>query len=34
MENTLKAERDGVVADVLAKAGGSLAVDQAILRFE
>ena len=34
MENTLKAERDGVVAEVLAKAGESLAVDQAILRFE
>jgi propionyl-CoA carboxylase alpha chain len=34
MENTLKAERDSVVAEVLAKAGESLAVDQAILRFE
>jgi propionyl-CoA carboxylase alpha chain len=34
MENILKAEQDGVVAEVLAKSGESLAVDQAILRFE
>jgi propionyl-CoA carboxylase alpha chain len=34
MENVLKAEQDGVVADVLSKAGESLAVDQAILKFE
>jgi len=34
MENSLKAERDGVVAEVLAKKGDSLTVDQAILRFE
>jgi len=34
MENTLKAERDAVVAEVLAKPGESLAVDKAILRFE
>ena len=34
MENVLKAERDGVVAKLLAEAGDSLAVDQAILEFE
>ena len=34
MQNMLKAERDCVVAEVLAKPGESLAVDQAILRFE
>jgi len=33
MENVLKAEQDGVVAELLAKAGESLAVDQAIIRF-
>jgi len=33
MENVLRAERDGVVAEVLAKPGESLAVDQAIVRF-
>jgi len=34
MENVLRAERDGKVAKVLAKAGDSLAVDQVILEFE
>jgi propionyl-CoA carboxylase alpha chain len=34
MENVLKAEQDGVVAEVLATPGESLAVDQAILRFQ
>ncbi|MBI4754935.1 MAG: acetyl-CoA carboxylase biotin carboxylase subunit [Betaproteobacteria bacterium] len=34
MENVLKAEQDVVVAEVLAKAGESLAVDQPILRFK
>lgn len=34
MENVLKAERDGVVAKVVANPGDSLAVDQAILEFE
>jgi propionyl-CoA carboxylase alpha chain len=34
MENVLRAERDGVVKEVLAGAGESLAVDQAILEFE
>ena len=34
MENVLRAERDGTVADVLAAEGDSLAVDQAILEFE
>jgi propionyl-CoA carboxylase alpha chain len=34
MQNTLVAERDGTVAEQLAKQGESLAVDQAILRFE
>ena len=33
MENVLKAERDGVVEAILAEAGASVAVDQAILRF-
>jgi len=33
MENVLRAERDGVVAEVCAKTGDSLAVGQAILRF-
>jgi len=33
MENVLKAEQDCVVAEVLAKPGESLAVDQAIVRF-
>jgi propionyl-CoA carboxylase alpha chain len=33
MENILKAELDCVVAEVLAKPGDSLAVDQPILRF-
>jgi len=30
----LTAERDGVVAELLANAGESVAVDQAIMRFE
>ena len=34
MENVLRAERDGVVAQVHAAAGDSLAVDQAILEFD
>lgn len=34
MENILSAVHDGVVAEVLAKTGESLSVDQAILRFE
>jgi propionyl-CoA carboxylase alpha chain len=34
MENTLTAAQDGVVKDVLAKKGESLAVDQAIMSFE
>ncbi len=34
MENVLRAERDNVVAKVLAKPGDSLAVDQPILEFE
>ena len=34
MENVLKAQQDGVVAELLAKPGESLAVDQAIIRFE
>lgn len=34
MENVLRAERDGVVAELLAKPGESLAVDQPILRFQ
>ncbi|WP_165250059.1 acetyl-CoA carboxylase biotin carboxylase subunit [Paludisphaera soli] len=34
MRNVLRAERDGLVAEVLANPGDSLAVDQPILRFE
>ena len=34
MENVLKAQNDGVVAELLAQPGESLAVDQAIIRFE
>jgi propionyl-CoA carboxylase alpha chain len=33
MQNVLVAERDGIVAELLASAGESVAVDQAILRF-
>jgi propionyl-CoA carboxylase alpha chain len=33
MQNIMKAENDGVVAEVLAKQGDSLTVDQPILRF-
>jgi propionyl-CoA carboxylase alpha chain len=33
MQNTLLAERDGTVAELLARQGASLAVDEAILRF-
>ena len=33
MENVLKAEQDGVVDELLAKPGESLAVDQAIIAF-
>jgi propionyl-CoA carboxylase alpha chain len=34
MENTLSAMQDGVIAEVCAKEGDSLAVDQLIIRFE
>ena len=34
MENVLVATQDGVVAEVMAKQGASLAVDEPILRFE
>ena len=34
MENTLTAAQDGVVAEICAKEGESLAVDQLIIRFE
>jgi propionyl-CoA carboxylase alpha chain len=34
MQNVLLAERDGIVAELLADAGESVAVDQAILRFD
>jgi propionyl-CoA carboxylase alpha chain len=34
MENVLRAARDGVVKAVMAEAGASLAVDQAIIEFE
>ncbi len=34
MENVLRAERDGRVAKLCAKAGDSLAVDQVILEFD
>jgi propionyl-CoA carboxylase alpha chain len=34
MENTLVAAQDGVVAEICAKVGESLAVDQLIIRFE
>jgi propionyl-CoA carboxylase alpha chain len=34
MENTLSAMQDGVVAEICAKEGDSLAVDQLIMRFE
>ncbi len=34
MENVMRAERDGVVAKVLAETGASLAVDQPIIEFE
>jgi len=33
MQNILKAENDGVVAEVMAKPGDSLAVDQPIVKF-
>jgi len=33
MENVLRAERDAVIATVLAKEGDSLAVDAVILEF-
>lgn len=34
MENTLLAEQDGIVAELLVKQGDSLSVDQLIMRFE
>jgi propionyl-CoA carboxylase alpha chain len=34
MQNILKAEHDGVVAELLARPGDSLAVDQPVLRFQ
>ena len=33
MQNILKAENDGVVAEVMAKPGDSVAVDQPIVKF-
>jgi len=34
MENILTAAQDGVVAEIVARQGESLAVDETILRFE
>jgi propionyl-CoA carboxylase alpha chain len=34
MQNVMKAERDGVVAELLARPGDSVSVDQPILRFQ
>jgi propionyl-CoA carboxylase alpha chain len=34
MENILTAAQDGVVAELLAQSGQSLAVDEPIIRFE
>jgi len=34
MENTISAAQDGVVSEICAKEGDSLAVDQLIIRFE
>ena len=34
MQNTMRAENDGVVAELLAQPGDSLSVDQPILRFQ
>jgi propionyl-CoA carboxylase alpha chain len=34
MQNVLKAQVDGVVAELLARPGDSLTVDQQIIRFE
>jgi propionyl-CoA carboxylase alpha chain len=34
MENILLAARDGTVAEILARKGESLAVDQPIVRFQ
>jgi propionyl-CoA carboxylase alpha chain len=34
MENTISAIQDGVVAEICANEGDSLAVDQLIIRFE
>ena len=34
MENTLSAAQDGIIAEICAKEGDSLAVDQLIIRFE
>ena len=34
MENTITAVKDGVIAEICAKEGDSLAVDQIIIRFE
>jgi propionyl-CoA carboxylase alpha chain len=34
MQNVIVAERDAVVAELLAREGESLAVDQPVLRFE
>jgi propionyl-CoA carboxylase alpha chain len=34
MENTISAGQDGIISEILAKEGDSLAVDQLIIRFE
>ena len=34
MENVLRAERKGIVSNVIASPGDSLAVDEVILEFE
>ena len=34
MENTLSAVQDGIISEICAKEGDSLAVDQLIIRFQ
>jgi len=34
MENTLSAAQDGIISEITAKEGDSLAVDQLIIRFQ